>query len=48
MLPCNCLMSTFSGFLLGSIIVNLGSLSIPVNMQELHTKYKSLMKELYR
>ena len=47
MLPCNCLMSTFNGFLLGSIIVNLGSLSIPVDMQEPHTKYKSLVKTLY-
>jgi hypothetical protein len=37
-------MSTFNGFLLGSIIVNLGSLSIPVDMQEPPTKYKSLMK----
>jgi hypothetical protein len=41
-------MRTFSGFLLGSIIVIFGSLSIPVNMQELHTKYKSLLKTLKR
>jgi len=41
-------MSTFNGFLLGSIIVNLGSLSIPVDMQEPLTKYKRLMKTTCR